>query len=47
MRGASSSAYVVTVNPAGTVGSALSGFGTVRLTFGDPVPGAGSAFARG
>src|SRR5688572_546532 len=47
MRGVGSSAYVVTVKPAGTVGMTPSGFGTVRLTFGDPVPGAGSASARG
>src|SRR5687768_10701920 len=47
MRGVGSSAYVVTVKPAGTVGMRPSGFGTVRLTLGDPVPGAGSASARG
>jgi hypothetical protein len=35
----SEQAAVVTVNPAGTVGRVPSGFGTVRLTFGDPVPG--------
>src|SRR5688572_20049623 len=47
MRGLGSSAYVVTVKPAGTVGITPSGFGTVRLIFGLPVPGAGSASARG
>jgi hypothetical protein len=47
MRGVGISAYVVTVKPAGTVGITPSGFGTVRLTFGEPVPGAGSASARG
>src|SRR5688572_18090939 len=47
IRGVGISAYVVTVKPAGTVGITPSGFGTVRLTFGDPVPGAGSASARG
>ncbi len=47
MRGVISSAYVVTVKPAGTVGMTPSGFGMVRLCFGLPVPGAGSASARG
>src|SRR5688572_21445645 len=47
IRGAWSSAYVVTVKPAGTVGMTASGFGTLRPGFGVPVPGAGSASARG
>src|SRR5687768_13221769 len=47
MRGACSSAYVVTVKPAGTVGRTPSGFGTLRPAFGVPVPGAGRVSAFG
>src|SRR5688500_16151665 len=47
MRGAGSSAYVVTVKPAGTDGSTPAGFGTFWPGFGVPVPGGGNASARG
>src|SRR5262245_58968272 len=47
MRGARRSAYVVSVNPAGTFGVVPSGRSTARLGFGLARPGAGSALARG
>ena len=47
MRGDGSSAYVLTVNPAGTDGNTPSGFGAGRLGFGLAVPGAGSVLATG
>jgi hypothetical protein len=46
-RGACTSAYTLTVKPAGTLGISPSGFETVCDSFGIPVPGGGSLSACG